>query len=113
MIELTGVSKRYGDTQALAPSELHFQRGKTSVLMGSSGSGKSTVLRLVLGLIGGVIFGAFVVSWMLGNPIRTRPIFFIGLILIILAIQFISLGLLGELVVKGQSDRTYRFRNQG
>lgn len=51
MIELTGVSKRYGDTQALASSELRFPGGMTSALMGSSGSGKSTVLRLILGLI--------------------------------------------------------------
>ena len=51
MIELTGVSKRYGDTQALASSELRFPRETTSALMGSSGSGKSTVLRLILGLI--------------------------------------------------------------
>ena len=58
---------------------------------------------LFLGLVGGGIFTGFVVSWMLGHPIHTRPIFFIALILLILAIQFISLGLLGELVVKGQS----------
>ena len=65
---------------------------------------------LWLGLIGGGIFTGFVVSWILGNPIRTRPIFFIALILIILAIQFISLGLLGELVVKGQSRPVIAFR---
>lgn len=68
---------------------------------------------LLLGLAGGGIFSGFVVSWAMGNAIRTRPIFFIGLILIILAIQFISLGLLGELVVKGQQSRVqYRFREE-
>jgi glycosyltransferase involved in cell wall biosynthesis len=67
---------------------------------------------LWLGLLGGIIFGSFVVSWVLGNPIRMRPIFFIGLILIILAMQFISLGLLGELVVKGHSRHVYRFRDE-
>jgi glycosyltransferase involved in cell wall biosynthesis len=65
---------------------------------------------LVMGLVGGGIFAGFVVSWILGNPIHMRPIFFISLILIILAIQFISLGLLGELVVKGQSRPVYQFR---
>ena len=65
---------------------------------------------LLLGLVGGGIFTGFVVSWILGNPIHTRPIFFIALILIILAIQFISLGLLGELVVKGQSRPVIAFR---
>jgi glycosyltransferase involved in cell wall biosynthesis len=67
---------------------------------------------LLLGLAGGAIFCAFVVSYAMGEPVRTRPIFFIGLILIILAIQFIALGLLGELVVKGQSQRAYRFRSE-
>jgi glycosyltransferase involved in cell wall biosynthesis len=68
---------------------------------------------LLLGVAGGGIFGGFVISWVMGNPIRTRPIFFIALILIILAIQFISLGLLGELVVKGQQSRVnYRFREE-
>ena len=36
---------------------------------------------LGLGLVGGGIFGWFGVSWMLGYGVRTRPIFFIGLIL--------------------------------
>jgi glycosyltransferase involved in cell wall biosynthesis len=67
---------------------------------------------LVFGVVGSVIFGSFVVSWLMGNPIRTRPIFVIGLILIILAIQFVSLGLLGELVVKGQSHPVYQFRKE-
>jgi glycosyltransferase involved in cell wall biosynthesis len=67
---------------------------------------------LWLGLAGGGIFGGFVVWWALGNPIRMRPIFFIGLSLIILAIQFISLGLLGELVVKGHKRSLFRFRTE-
>jgi len=65
---------------------------------------------LLFGLVGGGIFTGFVVSWLLGHPIHTRPIFFIALILMILAIQFISLGLLGELVVKGQSRPVIAFR---
>jgi hypothetical protein len=51
-----------------------------------------------------------VVHWLLGGPVRTRPLFFIGLILLILAVQFISLGLLGELVVKEQKEPVYAFR---
>jgi len=67
---------------------------------------------LTLGVVGGGIFGGFVVAWALGHPIHTRPIFFIALILMILAIQFISLGLLGELVVKGQTRTVYKFRSE-
>lgn len=47
---LEGASKRYGDVVALQPIELAFEAGSTTALIGSSGSGKSTVLRLLLGL---------------------------------------------------------------
>jgi osmoprotectant transport system ATP-binding protein len=51
VIELRGVSKRYGEQRALAPTDLSLVPGDTTVLIGSSGSGKSTMLRLMLGLI--------------------------------------------------------------
>lgn len=43
-------SKRYGDVVALDDLSLEFAAGTTTALIGSSGSGKSTVLRLLLGL---------------------------------------------------------------
>lgn len=51
MLELRGVSKRYGEVEALAPVDLLTERGRTTVLIGSSGSGKSTLLRIMIGLI--------------------------------------------------------------
>jgi osmoprotectant transport system ATP-binding protein len=51
MLLLSQVSKRYGDTQALAPSDLQVSTGETLVLIGPSGCGKSTLLRLIAGLI--------------------------------------------------------------
>ena len=51
MLELTQVSKRYGSTAALAPTDLTVPAGETTVLIGPSGCGKSTVLRLVAGLV--------------------------------------------------------------
>jgi osmoprotectant transport system ATP-binding protein len=51
MLELSGVSKRYGEVRALAPVDLATERGRTTVLIGSSGSGKSTLLRIMIGLI--------------------------------------------------------------
>jgi osmoprotectant transport system ATP-binding protein len=51
MIELAGVSRRYGALVALAKLDLVLESGRTSVLIGSSGSGKSTVLRLLMGLV--------------------------------------------------------------
>jgi osmoprotectant transport system ATP-binding protein len=51
MIQLQGVSKRYGDLTALHPTDLTVEAGKTTVLIGPSGCGKSTLLRLVMGLL--------------------------------------------------------------
>ncbi|MDP9253459.1 MAG: ATP-binding cassette domain-containing protein, partial [Verrucomicrobiota bacterium] len=51
MVQLLGVSKKFGATSALEPTDLQFERGQTTVLIGPSGCGKSTVLRLIIGLI--------------------------------------------------------------
>jgi osmoprotectant transport system ATP-binding protein len=51
LVHLSNVSKRYGDSTALHPTDLSIERGKTTVLIGPSGCGKSTLLRLVIGLI--------------------------------------------------------------
>jgi osmoprotectant transport system ATP-binding protein len=51
LVQLTGVSKKYGDAVALHPTNLDFPRGKTTVLIGPSGCGKSTLLRLIIRLL--------------------------------------------------------------
>src|SRR5438067_4361726 len=51
MLELHGVAKSYGPTQALLPTSLVAERGRTTALIGPSGCGKSTILRLTIGLI--------------------------------------------------------------
>ena len=51
MLIFSQVSKRYGDTLALAPTDLQVPAGETLVLIGPSGCGKSTLLRLIAGLI--------------------------------------------------------------
>lgn len=48
--EIDNASKRYGEVVALDRIQLRFAAGSTTALIGSSGSGKSTVLRLLLGL---------------------------------------------------------------
>jgi osmoprotectant transport system ATP-binding protein len=50
VIALRGVTKRMGRTVALDQVSLDVPAGTTYVLLGSSGAGKSTVLRLILGL---------------------------------------------------------------
>ena len=51
MLELCGVSKKYGQATALHPTDLTVPVGRTTVLIGPSGCGKSTLLRLMIGLI--------------------------------------------------------------
>lgn len=51
MIELRGVSKRFGERTALDRVSIAVRPRTVHVLLGSSGSGKSTVLRVVLGLV--------------------------------------------------------------
>lgn len=50
MFELRGVAKRYGQAVALDGIDLHIAAGGTTALIGSSGAGKSTVLRMLIGL---------------------------------------------------------------
>src|SRR5437870_5202150 len=51
MIALRHVTKRFGPRAALDDISLTVEPGRTHVLLGSSGSGKSTILRIVLGLL--------------------------------------------------------------
>lgn len=51
MIQLEHVTKAFGGVIALDDVSLRFESGLTHVLLGSSGCGKSTILRLILGLI--------------------------------------------------------------
>ncbi len=51
MLELTQVSRSFGDTVAVHPTDLSVRPGATTVLIGPSGCGKSTLLRLMIYLI--------------------------------------------------------------
>ncbi|NCQ36191.1 glycosyltransferase, partial [bacterium] len=62
---------------------------------------------------GGGISLYFLVYWMLGNGLHLRPMLLLGLVLIILSFQFISLGLIAELVVAGRRpERDYRIAHR-
>ena len=49
-IALQGIQKRFGDTLAINNLELTIGDGELVVLLGPSGAGKTTTLRLIAGL---------------------------------------------------------------
>lgn len=51
MIELKHVYKSFGDRHILKDVNLSIKDGETMVILGASGSGKSTILKLIIGLL--------------------------------------------------------------
>ena len=49
-IQIKNISKAYGDKQVLNRISKEFPAGETTVIMGASGCGKTTLLRILLGL---------------------------------------------------------------
>lgn len=64
-------------------------------------------------LAGLVIDGWLVVEWFLGTTaLSNRPLFLVGVMLVIVGIQFVSIGLLGELISKTrQTEDHYAIRD--
>ncbi len=50
-LEVSGLRKRYGDSEVVAGVSFSLKRGECFGLLGPNGAGKTTTLRLVLGLI--------------------------------------------------------------
>jgi osmoprotectant transport system ATP-binding protein len=76
LIELVGVSKSFGATAALHPTDLAFPPGLTTALIGPSGCGKSTLLRLIIALLkpdtGKVTFDDLEVTETSAQQVRRR-----------------------------------------
>ena len=51
MIELRGVQKTFGENRVLRGVDLTLPRGKSMVVIGGSGTGKSVLLKCILGLV--------------------------------------------------------------
>jgi phospholipid/cholesterol/gamma-HCH transport system ATP-binding protein len=50
-IEIRGLTKSFGDKQVLRGVDLDIEQGRSLVIIGGSGTGKSVLLRCILGLI--------------------------------------------------------------
>jgi hypothetical protein len=48
----------------------------------------------------------FVAQWLHGDPLRVRPLMLLGAAFVLLAIQFILMGLLGEMIARLGVSRT-------
>lgn len=66
----------------------------------------------LLAFVAGFLINIYLtILWFLGErPIGNRPLFFLGILLLIIGIQLISLGLLGEILIMGQKKKTYQIK---
>ena len=63
-------------------------------------------LGILSGILGAACLSYLVVLWSMGiRPIGTRPLFFFGILAVILCFQLISLGLLAEISVRSKNPR--------
>ena len=50
MITAKNISKSFGDKQVLKDISVRFEPGKTNLIIGQSGSGKTVIMKCVVGL---------------------------------------------------------------
>lgn len=50
MIEIRNINKTFGDRHVVKDVSFTFQQGKTNLIIGESGCGKTTILKLIVGL---------------------------------------------------------------
>ncbi len=64
--------------------------------------------------IGIIVNGYLTFIWIAGIPLSNRPLLFLGILLIIVGVQFFSVGLLGELFVNNFVDeKEYQIKDRG
>jgi len=62
--------------------------------------------------------GALINLWLsfqklvLGHPLGNRPLLFLGILLMIVGLQLVSLGLIGEMISRGQKEPEYLVRER-
>lgn len=75
MLDIAGLTKRFGKTQALDAVDLYVPKGQMLGVIGRSGSGKSTLLRIINRLVeptaGRVVFEGVEVTRLKGRALRS------------------------------------------
>ena len=64
--------------------------------------------------VGLIVNGYLTIEWISGKPLSNRPMLFLGMLLIIVGVQFFSVGLLGEMMVhqNNKDDREYVIKDR-
>jgi hypothetical protein len=60
---------------------------------------------MLMGAVGFVILLYLTIEWFWGQGIGGRPLFTLGVLLVVVGIQFVSLGLLSELITSQHEER--------
>jgi glycosyltransferase involved in cell wall biosynthesis len=69
------------------------------------------LLGLLFGAIGTVILGYFGAQWIITHEMHIRPLVLLSLGAIIMGIQFVSIGLIGEMIANATQKRNYTIRD--
>jgi len=65
-------------------------------------------------IIGLIVNAVLTYDWITGHSLSNRPMLFLGMLLIIVGIQLFSVGLLGEMLVRGSVDeKEYIIKDKG
>ncbi len=65
-------------------------------------------------LVGFGVLTYLTIDWINGHALSNRPMLFLGMLLIIVGVQFFSVGLLGEMLVRNSIDeREYIIKDKG
>ena len=51
LLQLTGLTKRYGTTTVVDDCNVDFRAGEIHAMLGANGAGKSTMVRMIAGLV--------------------------------------------------------------
>jgi len=71
LLRAVGVARRYGEVEALAPTDVELAAGETVALVGPNGAGKSTLLAILAGALeptSGHVEGEGRVGWVPQRP---------------------------------------------